>query len=873
MSFLRASLYTLLICLTTKAAAQGVDSAQYYFDRGKLLDNQYEYDSAVLFYERSKSLFTPGTLGEAKACHALGDIYKYVLYDFDKAESNYERALAIQQGVGPSDTKNLTRLYYNLATTNRSQHDYETAIIWCMKAVDGCKKMNDNVFLERAYSIVGNIYRDMHLFDSAVAYYEKGVTVNQSINKGRVNETLAGLYGGWADASYRTGNVKDAIDKFNDALNIYQKVGTSDKLIYLHTALLLAEVQIGNSNLEAASKALQLADNIRKDLGLERGGPPSSMNKIYGDYMLAKNDNISAYGYYQKAIQAATTEPLGRDGNPKDLGKIDFKSFAYVALLAKAAVVEQADKLECYKLAERIMVASRSELDTEEAKWSYVDANYRLYENILRTLFQSTRRDTASLLYFMESSKSKTLADALHEVELRKVMGKGDTLLTKLRALKQRSLSLQHQIDSDNDTTAREQLLTNSQKISALEAAINAKYPSYLQTSVSLPALIKKLRSLDAAFIEYFWGEDNIYALVVSSAGVEFHQLPAPEGLFEYLEMFKTRGNQYSPQAVSGFRQRSNQLYASLIQPFRDRLTGKRLVIVPDGPLMQLPFETLVTDQTGDSYNNLSYLLKDFIVSYTFSGSFFANHDQKPKANPSLLAFGFTGGAAERSTGQSNTEIAGSESELIALSGKFPDGTFLYGDGVTEEKFKNAAADFDLLHLAVHGSGDTGEDYSATLYFRDKDGPEDGKLYWYELYNMNLRASLAVLSSCESGIGKTYRGEGMLSMANAFTFAGCSNIVMGLWKVDDQVSVKLMDTFYSELLNGMAIDEALAMAKRTYLATADQISANPKLWGSLVAYGESPILRADEIPTSWVVVALTVLAAGIVLLVIKTRKK
>ncbi len=113
---------------------------------------------------------------------------------------------------------------------------------------------------------------------------------------------------------------------------------------------------------------------------------------------------------------------------------------------------------------------------------------------------------------------------------------------------------------------------------------------------------------------------------------------------------------------------------------------------------------------------------------------------------------------------------------------------------------------------------------------------------------MNLRASLAVLSSCESGIGKTYRGEGMLSMANAFTFAGCDNIVMGLWKVDDQLSVKLMDTFYSELLNGMAIDEALAMAKRTYLASADQVSANPKLWGSLVAYGESPILTADQIP-------------------------
>jgi CHAT domain-containing protein len=237
-----------------------------------------------------------------------------------------------------------------------------------------------------------------------------------------------------------------------------------------------------------------------------------------------------------------------------------------------------------------------------------------------------------------------------------------------------------------------------------------------------------------------------------------------------------------------------------------------------------------------------------------------------------LLAFGFTGGSGVRDVDASKADIAGTETELVALSGKFPDGTFLFGDGVTEKKFKEGAGNYDLLHLAVHGSGDTGEDYSATLYFRDSEGEEDGRLYWYELYGMNLKASLAVLSSCESGIGKTYRGEGMLSMANAFTFAGCSNVVMGLWKVDDQVSVKLMDKFYSELLEGMAIDEALALAKRTYLASADQVSANPKIWGSLVAYGEAQVIKPDEIHAGWVVVAIAVLAAAVFLLVRKTRK-
>jgi hypothetical protein len=82
-----------------------------------------------------------------------------------------------------------------------------------------------------------------------------------------------------------------------------------------------------------------------------------------------------------------------------------------------------------------------------------------------------------------------------------------------------------------------------------------------------------------------------------------------------------------------------------------------------------------------------------------------------------------------------------------------------------------------------------------------------------------------------------------------------------------------MDTFYSELLQRMAIDEALALAKRTYLASADQVSANPKLWSSMVAYGEAQIVRPGELHTGWFLLALVVLVVGVVLLVRKTRKK
>ena len=895
MSLPRATLSVIFISIAYATFGQNTDpEAQRILDKGKELDKAEKYDSAVVMYEKARRLFAPGSLGEAQSSHALGDVYKYVLYDFDKAEINYERALAIQSQIDPSNTRNLTRLYYNLATTNRSQHDYETAITWCLKAVEGSVEMKDDTFLERTYSILGNIYRDMHRFDSAVVYYQKGVAVNKSINKGKENETLAGLYSGWGDASYQQGDLDDASKKLTNAVEIYKRNGVRDKSIYLHTSRLLAEVDVKRNDLKSALAHLQVADDIRRDLNLERGGPVSAIYRTYGEYYLKRGDDETASQYYQKALKATTNQVFTGERDSLDTDKVEFKGFAYDALIAIAGIEQKVNTrvgfigaLNTYLDAEKLMIKSRSDLDTEDARWNYVDANFQLYENAISLLYQynqaSERVGDDLLLKFIDGSKSKSLADALQEAELKKALGRDDTLLTKLRDLRQQSLSLQHHINEKNESADRDQLIATAKQISDLEALFDSKYPSYLQTkfkntSVDPGLLRTKMKTLDAAFVEYFWGEENIYVMIISGDSTGFYQIKnsadVETQVSNYTALFTSRTNQYSKEAVTEFSRQSHALYSVLIQPFSQQLGGrKRLIIVPDGPLMHVPFETLVT-AVGDSYNQLPYLLRDHIISYVFSASHLLANPQTPRSNPSILAFGFTGGANERSPDDAATaEIAGSETELIALSNKFPRGTFLYGAGVTEKNFKDKAAGFDLLHLAVHGSGDTGEDYSATLYFRDKEGPEDGRLYWYELYNMNLRASLAVLSSCESGIGKTYRGEGMLSMANAFTFAGCGNIVMGLWKVDDQVSVRLMDTFYSELLDGMAIDEALAIAKRTYLASADQVSANPKLWGSLVAYGETPILRADEIPTSWVVVALTVLVIAIVLLVIKTRKK
>ena len=125
------------------------------------------------------------------------------------------------------------------------------------------------------------------------------------------------------------------------------------------------------------------------------------------------------------------------------------------------------------------------------------------------------------------------------------------------------------------------------------------------------------------------------------------------------------------------------------------------------------------------------------------------------------------------------------------------------GINATETNFKKHAANYKILHLAMHTILDDNNPlYSKLAFTQVKDTANDNFLHTYEIYDMKLNASLAVLSSCGSGFGKFQEGEGMQSLARGFTYAGCPSILMTLWEVADQSTVSLMDRFYYYLGQG-----------------------------------------------------------------------
>jgi CHAT domain-containing protein len=242
------------------------------------------------------------------------------------------------------------------------------------------------------------------------------------------------------------------------------------------------------------------------------------------------------------------------------------------------------------------------------------------------------------------------------------------------------------------------------------------------------------------------------------------------------------------------------------------------LIIVPDGILHLLPFESLV-DDSGD------FLLRSHVVSYAPSASLLHLLTTRPsglKPRRTLLALGGVlyqnqaprdSGHLVSQAGRGLKELFGShlenlpntKDEVLSL-GKIlsSNSTLLVGAEATETAFKaQPLADFKILHLAAHGIADVEfPDRAALVLGRDNGSNEDGLLQAREIMTLHLNADLVTLSACDTAFGKLQGEEGISNLEEAFFIAGARAVVASLWTADDAVTTALMERFYRHIVQG-----------------------------------------------------------------------
>ncbi len=882
--------------------------AELHFNAGEFYRRlTSEIDLPIYHYELAQRIWTflgaDSTKQIANCYHGLGDIYKYKKNDFLEAENAYEKALQLRESIGFQDWKVLFANYYSLATTNRSQKDFEKALSYGSKTLDIAKKLKKSIYQEMTNGVIAGIYRDMGESAMAKKHYQIAIVLNRQTQD---SKTLAWYYQGLGETFKNDSSYDDAIESFSKAYAIYKKENVSSNLL-VYLLQLMGDTYALKGDEKNFYKTMDELFNEFESSGMMKTLQASESFIIFGNYHFRKKNYDSALVYYQKGLIAYIPSFHSEkfEDNPSE-DMIGFQYYVYRILAQKASAFKQKflktgdtsywhAALECLRLSEKLLSHQRNMLDMQDAKWEFLQANYNIYEDIISLLYEHNgvaNGDSLFILAFQyfERSKARTIAEALEETERTLRINRKDSLFNIHTELRRKMLAVQDRLATESEKNNNSETISKlhseivelDKQIQSCKLRIEEKYPGYFNVKYGYhPASLENLDELivqgDKVILEYFWGKEWVYGLGIFKDGVLFERIGKPDEIQNHAHLllahFDRTHSSRNYEEYQKFTSSAFQLYQTLIGPFKKIISSEQqLQIIPDGPLSQVPFEILLEEKPINKnvdYRSLKYLIKSFSIGYAYSCATLAVKSKRSDGTPTLLAVGFTGGDIRDNS--ELVDIAGSREELELLRQHFNNGKFLVGDEATEANFKAMSPDFDIIHLAIHGRGNIKKNFGASLYFKSNhDSIDDGELHAYELYGLKLKALMAVLTACESGLGKDYKGEGMISMASAFTYSGCENILMSLWKVTDQASKDLMNDFYAQLLGGATIDHALRQAKLNYLTSADELTADPFVWAPLVAYGSlGKVFKTNN--ATYLVIAIIGLLALLIFFVRKRK--
>lgn len=345
----------------------------------------------------------------------------------------------------------------------------------------------------------------------------------------------------------------------------------------------------------------------------------------------------------------------------------------------------------------------------------------------------------------------------------------------------------------------------------------------------------------DTLFIEYFLGESRSLQWLVSAEDVELKTLP---GRAE-LEAIVTEGYRRlrEPGAANGGV--LNRLAAALLPEKIERYS--RVLIVADGALNYLPFAPLpFAGSTLIERVEIVYLPSARSTMLARSGSLIPR-----SPNVLVIADPVFGGRDRRLQAISNTvdtrpalrrlSLTRREAERIARRLPAEHVDVWTGFDATKARFLDAdLASFDIVHLATHGLFDSRwpELSGITLATRSANGDSvDGFLALKDIYGLDLNADLVVLSGCDTALGETIRGEGVVGITRGFMYAGVPRVLATLWQVRERATVELMDAFYGGLLEGgQTASAALRQAQLELMRRPDR--EDPYFWAGVVLQGD-----------------------------------
>jgi CHAT domain-containing protein len=403
------------------------------------------------------------------------------------------------------------------------------------------------------------------------------------------------------------------------------------------------------------------------------------------------------------------------------------------------------------------------------------------------------------------------------------------------------------------------QLITTGTKLKQLQDSINRAHALDLYNTLNIQNLKSKLKSDNACLVEYFYGKNGLYQFVFSPKHISFKHIDLSnsnkESISKFIDYFENASAINND--ISLFTEDAYKLY-QLLQ-LNDISSYQNVVIVADGLLNFIPFESLLTQTAStSSYANMPFMVKRHRLAYHTSASFYNNSKPYKFINSALGVFPVFD--------NSNLKLTYSIDEAERINNEVNTEFLMYNDATKVDVLKQIN-DYSILHLSTHANSGSFTTPSTIDFI-------DSKLQLQDLYNLDLTNDLVVLSACETGIGVLQKGEGSMNFARGFKYAGVSNMVVSLWKINDLSTSQIMSNFYHDLRQSESAFNANQTSKLAYLNDPEisNIKKSPYYWSAFVYFGDLTEPKSSNNNNLIIYIILGLIIAGLCWLLIYKRK-
>ncbi len=828
------------------------------------------------------------------------------LQEYEKAINNSNIALKIA-GNNPESVSSsvLADIYSNMGVCYTRMADFSKAKIYQDKSESIKRQVNTG--LDENYINLMNsqaiTYGMLGLTEKANDYYEKGILYAISSNSGMANNMI----NSYAIVLAHSGKADKGKNLLQSALERSKSVAGEDSAAYIEVlnnyADYLREYNIDNR------KSIRFYISCMNYLKRNSGDRALKYRVILGYSLALAKDDKPQKAY--ELIQTLINTDYGLDNSPgkyenphiesikSDNNSLKLFQIKYDILWDIYRISPDQELLEAASNTSELIVSLiekiRINISEDDSRLVLGDRYRDSYFNAIRDL---------SLL-FNKTSDNKYIEQAFEYSEKSKVAG----LLTSARELKavqfhipstvaEYESELKHSINILNAKIAEEtgkddadsvkihrlneKLLESTRLRDSLILVFEHMYPGYYSikynTRVASVRDIPEIVGRNGNYINYLLSDTMLYIFVANRRHNKLLAIPVDSSFFSCIKQFRSLLSMPAPtdDAVAAFNKYQTtgfRLYKTLIEPIRPFLISDKIIISPDNILSYIPFETIPTSMNNSGiplYRNLPYLMNDFDIFYTYSATLMA---EPGKENFSLSnrSISFAPNYSKPIDIQSilmsrqgkkgillDLPFARQEAEFVAgiTKGKL----YEYSDA-KESVYKAESGKYDIIHLAMHTLLNDKDPMRSTLIFSpETDSTEDGFLKTYEVYALPLRAKMVVLSSCNTGTGFLYSGEGILSLARGFIYSGSKSVVMSMWEIEDKSGTEIVRMFYKNLKKGYSKSAALRKARIDYLKNANQLRSHPYFWSTLIVYGNNaPLYYTRYLVIGAVLITLTVL--------------